>query len=172
MRGSLSPSYDRGQRRRPAPAEMLAPPPAPPAPPMLLLLLLCATSAIALPSVAATRRALEEDPEAMPNCLGCFNSTSGQCTVDTGNGISCSNATSSDCEALGEQYVDADPNTWPAGCLVQVAAKCMDDLDAYGCGSGAEKYTTHANSTEQCLEDAKKIGASVRRHPHSLCHCR
>ena len=88
------------------------------------------------------------------------------------NGISCSNATSSDCEALGEQYVDADPNTWPAGCLVQVAAKCMDDLDAYGCGSGAEKYTTHANSTEQCLEDAKKMGASVRRHPHSLCHCR
>lgn len=122
---------------------------------------------------ASLYRALEEHP-AMPavNCHGCFNRTSGVCTVDTGDGRSCSNATRNDCSDLGEAYVDGDPNAWPAGgCLVQVAAKCLVDLEPYQCGSSAEKYTLHANSTKQCLHDAKAMGASVSNqcgHVHTV----
>lgn len=102
----------------------------------------------------------EEDPpgKRTVNCLGCFNSTSGVCTVDT---TSCSNATKNDC-GLNEMYIDGNPNTWPTGgCLVQVAARCLADLAPYECGSGAEKYTIHANTTDQCLRDAKTMGAKV-----------
>ncbi len=109
-------------------------------------------------------RALEEGPARAKtvNCRGCFNRTSGVCTIDTGNGRSCSNATRDDCSGLGEVYVDGDPNAWPAGgCLVQLAAKCLADLGPYECGSSAEKYTLHANTTDQCLRDAKAMGASV-----------
>jgi hypothetical protein len=123
---------------------------------------------------ASLYRALEEVPPARPtvNCRGCFNRTSGVCTVDTGDGRSCSNATRNDCEGLGETYVDGNANAWPVGgCLVQVAAKCLADLEPYECGSSAEKYTLHANTTDQCLRDAKAMGASVSSELvlHPIC---
>ena len=130
----------------------------------LLLLGPLSCGCTAASSPRAQYRALEEHPaECTVNCQGCFNISSGECTVDVGDGRSCSNATRPDCEATGEKFVDANPNDWPkGGCLVQVAAKCLKDLEPYECGSREEKYTLHANTTEQCLQDAKSMGAAVR----------
>ena len=115
-----------------------------------------------------------------PNCHGCFNATSGTCLNDQGDGSNCSPATASDCAAVGLEFYANEPNTWPTGkgsCLAYENAKCMVDLNA--CGGKDERYTLHANTTAQCVADAKNMGAThvgfspvsaVSHLPRSICH--
>ena len=126
----------------------------------LWLLLLASFSISCARTIASLQRAqyraLEEAPaERIVNCQGCFNISSGECTVDVGDGRSCSDATRRECEAMGEKFVDANPNDWPkGGCLVQIAAKCLKDLEPYECGSRDEKYIRHCRWSEVHLAHA------------------
>jgi hypothetical protein len=116
-----------------------------------------AAAATALP-----HRSLEEST-GTPNCQGCYNRTSGQCLVDgcghPGACSSCTLATAASCKALGLEFMYVDGNVWPTGCLAQQTAKCEADLAPYEAGA-KEKYTVHANTTEECLAAAQKLGAT------------
>ena len=73
----------------------------------------------------------------------------------------CPLATPAACEALGLPFLDTDANTWPSGCLAQLEAKgmaCASRLQPYSCAH--EKYTRHANTTEECLLFGRMLNAS------------
>ena len=61
----------------------------------------------------------------VPNCVGCFNATSGECILDTdpGGDPSCPLATPADCKAQGLPFLNTSLDTWVAPCCLLRACR-------------------------------------------------
>eukprot|EP01051_Picozoa_sp_SAG22_P000404 SAG22_NODE_11_length_35583_cov_107.128790_4_plen_188_part_00 len=139
-------------------------------PPRALALAAAAVAAAAAGSVQVA--SADESPGpgpgpggGLPNCAGCFNATSGGCTVNSlapaGAADPCPPSTAATCSAANLPYLNESVNAWPTGCLARIEGKgSLACIEPFSCDH--EKYANENSTLAECEAEAKRLHTVLR----------